>query len=102
MKWLELALSMLMTLIAVSELCPRISMMGKGIKLPQCYLDGSGVASMAACPILMVFRLGGADAPSSGCDSIRCHQWSWGNGLALFDWSGRDSIFLAITNQLFA
>ena len=32
--------------IAASELRPRISLMGKGVKLPQCYLDGSGVASM--------------------------------------------------------
>ena len=76
MKSLELASSMLTTLIAVSELCPRISMMGKGVKLSQCYLDGSGVASMAACPNLLVFQLGGEDALSSGCDSIRGHQWS--------------------------
>ena len=76
--------------------------MGKGVKVPQCYLDGSGVASMTMCPILLVFQLGGEDAPSSGCDSFRGHQWAWGNGLALLDWSGSGSIFLAIANQLFA
>ena len=54
MKWLELALSMLTTLIAASELCPRISLMGKGVKLAQCHLDGRCAASMAARSILLV------------------------------------------------
>lgn len=54
MKWLELALSMLTTLTAASELCPRISLMGKGVKLVQCHLDCCGVASMAARSILLV------------------------------------------------
>ena len=102
MKWLELALLMLTTLIAASELCPRISFMGKGAKLVQCHLDCCGIASMAARSIFLVFQLGGGDVPHSGCDSSRGHQWSWGNGLALLDWSGRGSIFLAMANQFFA
>lgn len=54
MKWLELALLMLMTLIAANELCPRISVMGKGVKLVQCHLVCCGVASTVARPILLV------------------------------------------------
>lgn len=76
MKWLELALSMLTTLIAASELRPRISMMGKGVKLAQCYLDGSSVASMAVPPILLVFRLVGKDVPGIDCDPSEYRQWA--------------------------
>ena len=63
-------------------------MMGKGVKLAQCYLDGSSIASMAVPPILLVCQLVGKDAIHlsivNGPAETFWHCWIGMEGLRFF------------------